>query len=82
VNNHEQQDILLRELDFVRLSIMIKPDQENYLRTIDSDNMSKAIRIVIDSHMKEERKNKLERHLLLLLVMLILGLGVFQILWL
>jgi hypothetical protein len=61
---------------------MIKPDQENYLRTIDSDNMSKAIRIVIDSHMKEERKNKLERHLLLLLVMLILGLGVFQILWL
>jgi hypothetical protein len=61
---------------------MIKPDQENYLRTIDSDNMSKAIRIVIDSHMKEERKNKLERHLLLILVMLILGLGVFQILWL
>lgn len=82
MNNHEQQDALLRELDFIRVSIMLKPDQADYLHSIDADNMSKAVRIVIDREMNHTKREKLERYLLLVLVFSIFILGLLQIiLW-
>jgi len=77
VNNN--QDELLRELDFIRATIMLKQNHVDYLKTIDEDNLSKAVRTVLDEHIQQTKMMKLERHLLILLVFFIFLLGIYQI---
>ena len=79
MNNQEQQDDFLREHDFIRVSIMLKPVHADFLKTIDPDNVSKANRMVIDGYMRQSKISKLEHNLLLLMVFIILILGICQI---
>lgn len=58
---------------------MLKQDHVTYLKTIDPDNMSKAVRIVIDNYTKQSKIMKMERHLLFIMVFFIFILGLYQI---
>lgn len=77
MNNN--QDELLHELDYIRQTIMLKKDHVTYLKTIDPDNMSKAVRVVIDNYTKQSKIMKMERHLLFIMVLFIFILGLYQI---
>ena len=77
MNNN--QDELLHELDYIRQTIMLKQDHVTYLKTIDPDNMSKAVRVVIDNYTKQSKIMKMERHLLFIMVLFIFILGLYQI---
>ena len=58
---------------------MLKQNHVDYLKTIDEDNMSKAVRTVLDEHIQQTKMMKLERHLLIILVFFIFLLGIYQI---
>jgi hypothetical protein len=78
VNNTEEQDSLLKDLGFIKVHLLLKPNQIDYLKTIDEER-SKAIRTLIDDYMVQTKRMKLERYLLLMMVSLILLLGILQI---
>ena len=59
---------------------MLKPDEENYLRTIDPDNLSKANRIVIDRDMNRSKKDRLYQISLIVMVFMIFVLAIIQFL--
>jgi len=79
VDNQEQQDKLLLELEFIRTHNMLKPYHVDYLKTIDPDNQSNALRTVIDRDIRHGRREKIQNSLLVLMVFIILVLGVYQI---
>ena len=62
--NESAQDALLKELDFIRVSIMLKPHHADFLKTIDPDNLSKAVRVLIDSYMKQTKIIAFEKYLI------------------
>lgn len=79
MNDTNHQDDFLKDMDFERIHILLKPEHKEYLKNIDSTNMSNAIRSLIETHMQQTRLLKIERHALIIMVFLILLLGVYQI---
>lgn len=63
MNNIDSQEEIIKELDFIRQSIVLKPDHIDYLKTIDKNNISNAVRVLIDSFMKQKRLLSFEKYL-------------------
>jgi hypothetical protein len=59
----ESQDEILGELNFIRMSILLKPAHADYLKKIDVNNASNAVRILIDTFMKQKRMLSFEKYL-------------------
>ena len=76
MNTVELQDDFLKEIDFIRLSVMLKPVHTDFLKTIDQDNISKALRMVIDGYMKQTKMLAFQKYVLyLVLILCILTFG-------
>lgn len=63
MDDQNSQDELLGELNFVRMSLLLKPAHADFLKKIDSNNASNAIRILIDTFMKQKRMLSFEKYL-------------------
>jgi hypothetical protein len=63
MDNQNSQDDILGELNFIRVHILLKPTHADFLKTIDRDNISKAVRILIDTFMKQKRMLSFEKYL-------------------
>ena len=70
MNNTEQQDDVLNGLDFVRIHILLKPEQKDYLKKIDSNNMSNAVKTLIENHMKQTKMISFQKYVLYLVLLL------------
>ena len=64
VNDTDSQEEVIKELDFIRQSIVLKPDHIDYLKIIDKDNVSNAVRVLIDTFMKQKRLLSFEKYLI------------------
>jgi hypothetical protein len=63
VNDVSSQEEIITGLNFIRQSIVLKPDHIDYLKTIDKDNISNAVRVLIDTFMKHKRLLSFEKYL-------------------
>ena len=71
----------LQEFDYRDVHLQIREDQYNFLKTIDPDNQSKAMRKIIDDRMKQKKRETLGEILLIIvffLTILIAGILVIQ----
>ena len=66
MNNQQEQEPFLKELDAVRKNFYLKNEHIDYLKTIDPDNDSRAIRLLIERDMKHTKMQKLQQGLLYL----------------
>jgi hypothetical protein len=76
----EEQNKFLNDFDFQQIHPQVHQRHIDLLKTIDPDNQSKAVRIIFDTYIRQNKMLKIERHALILMVFLILVLGVYQIL--
>ena len=78
--NHEE-NLLLKEFGYIRKTSLLKPDEIEYLKTIDPE-YSKAIRILIENTRSRTNRETLRQSLLYLefgLIMIILTLLILQL---
>jgi hypothetical protein len=74
--SEEQQDSFLKENDFIRCCILLKPEHDDLLKKIDSNNKSSALRIILDNYLKSQRLIKFEKYLMSMSFgMILLGIG-------
>ena len=66
MNNQQEQDTLLKDLNSYRKQFIIREEHLNFLRTIDPDNDSRALRIVIEKAMNHTKIRRLQENLLYL----------------
>ena len=57
-------DDSLKDLGFIRIHFQLKPDQIEFLKTIDPASQSNALRIVIDRYRKQMKMMKFDKLLL------------------
>ena len=63
MDDQNSQDEILGELNFIRMSLLLKPTHADFLDTIDKNNKSNAIRILIDTFMKQKKMLSFEKYL-------------------
>ena len=63
MDSEKHQDDVLGEMNFIRMSLLLSPKHADYLKTIDRNNSSNAIRILIDTFMKQKRILSFEKYL-------------------
>lgn len=63
MNDIPSQESVLSELNFIRMSILLKPSHADYLKKIDGNNASNAVRILIDTFMKQKKLLSFEKYL-------------------
>lgn len=72
----------MNDSDKIKVLLTITLEQDDFLKTINPDNKSDAMRTIIDERMKKDRKEKLKDYSLIIMVFVILVLAVCQIiLW-
>ena len=57
-------DESLSDFNLIRMQLRLKPEQIDFLKTIDKDNVSNALRILIDRYIKQTKMMKFDRFLL------------------
>ena len=68
--NNEKQEEFLRDLEYVRASIILKNVHDDFLKSIKEDNRSEAIGIIIDKYMKMTKRQIIEKYLLYIVFIL------------
>lgn len=63
MNDETSQDEIIGELNFIRVHVLLKPTHADFLKTIDKDNISKAVRTLIDTFMKQKKLLSFEKYL-------------------
>lgn len=66
----ELQDEVLDGLDFKRIHIILKSEQIDFLKTLDENNISNSIRVLIDRYMKMTKRQIIEKYLLYIVFIL------------
>jgi hypothetical protein len=56
-------DEIYSEFDFIKIHFSLKPEHIDFLKKMDPDNSSKALRILIDNFMKQKRMLSFEKYL-------------------
>ena len=67
------------EKEYTQIHPQVAKQHLNYLHNIDPENMSKAVRTIIDQQIKQDKREQRERAILLMMVLCILCLAVLQI---
>lgn len=78
----DQQNEFLKECEFIRVSIMLKPFHMDFLKKIDTDNVNKAVRMIIDGYMKQTKMIVFQKYILYIvfvLCVLIFGFLIYPI---
>ena len=61
---NEDQEKFLNDFDLIQIHLKIQQRHIDFLKTIDPENQSNAIRLVIDKYMKQTKMIIMERYLL------------------
>ena len=60
----------LSEIGLIQIHFRLKPDQIDFLKSIDSNNYSNALRTVIDNYRKQTKVMRFDKYLLYLIFFL------------
>ena len=63
-------DDFLKEVDYTRVTILLKNNHKDFLKNIDKNNVSNSIRVIIDRYMKMTKRQIIERYLLYIVFIL------------
>jgi hypothetical protein len=63
VNDITSQNELLSDCKFIQLHILLNQTHIDYLKKIDKDNISKSVRILIETYMKQKKMLSFEKYL-------------------
>lgn len=63
MNDESSQETVLSDLKFIQLHILLDPTHVDFLKTIDKNNISNSVRVLIDTFMKQKRMLSFEKYL-------------------
>lgn len=61
---NENQEEFLDDIKLKSVHILLKPEHSDFLKTIDDNNMSNAVRVLIEKYMHQTKMMRFEKYML------------------